>query len=265
MNSDFNIYFLFLPLFGFLIGLIVSIFGGGGGFFYVPLLTILFNIPVQVAVATSLASIIPTTVFGAFAHYKQGYVNGPIGLMFGFTGIIGTLIGVYLTTLIPTLVLKKLFGIVIILLVIPILFRVNNNNNNNNSEDKYDYLNVINFKKISISSFFGLLSGIMAGLFGVSGTPPVIAGLYKLRFPVRLVIGTSIFILFFNAVSGLLGHLVVGHINLTLIILLGGGAAVGARMGPDLLKKIKNDVLDKIFRIFFICLSILFGIIMIIK
>ena len=125
MSFDFNTSFLLLPLFGFIIGLLVSMFGGGGGGLYVPLLTVLFNVPIQVAIATSLASVIPTTIFGAYAHYKQGNVNIQIGLIIGITGILGTLIGVYLSTLIPSLILRKLFGIISILLVIPMLFRKN--------------------------------------------------------------------------------------------------------------------------------------------
>jgi uncharacterized membrane protein YfcA len=40
MSFDFTTSFLFLPLFGFVIGILVSMFGGGGGGLYVPLLTI---------------------------------------------------------------------------------------------------------------------------------------------------------------------------------------------------------------------------------
>lgn len=262
MSFDFTTSFLFLPLFGLVIGLLVSMFGGGGGGLYVPLLTLLFNVPIQVAVATSLASIIPTTIFGAYAHHKQGNVNVRIGLIFGITGIIGTLLGVYFSTLIPSFILRKLFGIVSILLVIPILFKKKKKGNNG---DNPDDLKIINLAKASISSIFGLLSGIMAGLFGVSGTLPVITGLYILRFPANMVIGTSVFVLFFNAVSGLFGHIAVGHINFILIILLGGSAAIGALIGPRLMKRIKTDVLDKGFKIFVIGLTILTGLMMIIK
>ena len=263
MSFDFTTSFLFLPLFGFVIGLLVSMFGGGGGGLYVPLLTLLFNVPIQVAVATSLASIIPTTMFGAYAHHKQGNVNVPIGLIFGITGIIGTLIGVYFSTLIPSLILRKLFGIIALLLVIPVLLR--RKKKENKHRDNLDDLKIINLKKVSISSIFGILSGVMAGLFGISGTLPVITGLYILGFPANMVIGTSVFVLIFNAISGLFGHLAVGHINFILIILLGGSAAIGAQIGPHLLKKIKADALEKIFGIVFISLTILMGLIMIIK
>ena len=263
MSFDFTTAYLSLPLFGFVIGLLVSMFGGGGGGLYVPLLTLLFNVPIQVAVATSLASIIPTTLFGAYAHHKQGNVNIPIGLIFGATGIIGTLMGVYFSTLIPPFILRKLFGILAILFVIPIFFR--RNKKAIEQSDKLDDLKIINLKKVSISSIFGLLSGIMSGLFGVSGGAPVAAGLYILGFPANIVIGTSVFVLFFNAVSGLFGHLAVGHINFILIILLGGSAAIGALLGPRLLKRIKADVLEKWFKIILTILLTVMGFMMIIK
>jgi uncharacterized protein len=263
MSFDFTIAYLSLPLFGFVIGLLVSMFGGGGGGLYVPLLTLLFNVPIQVAVATSLASIIPTTLFGAYAHHKQGNVNIPIGLIFGTTGIIGTLMGVYFSTLIPPFILRKLFGILVILFVIPIFFR--RNKKAIEQSDKLDDLKIINLKKVSISSIFGLLSGTMSGLFGVSGGAPVAAGLYILGFPANIVIGTSVFVLFFNAVSGLFGHLAVGHINFILIILLGGSAAIGALLGPRLLKRIKADVLEKWFKIILTILLTVMGFMMIIK
>ena len=57
-----DIHLILLPLFGFFIGLIVSMFGGGGGGFYVPVLILIFGVTPQVAVATSLASVLPTTV-----------------------------------------------------------------------------------------------------------------------------------------------------------------------------------------------------------
>jgi uncharacterized protein len=263
MNFEFTTSFLFLLLFGFVIGLLVSMFGGGGGGLYVLLLILLFNVPIQVAVATSLASIIPTTLFGAYAHHKQGNVNVPIGLIFGTTGIIGTLTGVYFSTLTPPFILRKLFGIIALLLVIPVFFR------RKKKENKYnvnlDDLKIINLIKVSISSVFGLLPGVMTGLYGVSGTLPVIAGLYKLGFPATMVIGTSIFVLILNAISGLFGHFAVGHINFILIILLGAGAALGTQIGPNLLKKIKADALKKIFGIVFISLTILMGLMMIMK
>jgi len=69
--------------------------------------TLLFNVPIQVAVATSLASIIPTTIFGAYAHHKQGNVNVP-KVDFRYNRNIRHIDGVYFSTLIPSFILSKL-------------------------------------------------------------------------------------------------------------------------------------------------------------
>ena len=134
INFDPN--FFWLPLVGFVIGLLVTMFGGGGGFFYVPILTLLFNIPVQLAVATSLAAMIPTTIIGFIEHNRKGNVNIKIGIIFGIAGLAGTIAGAYVSNLFSALLLKKLFGIYAIVLTIPMLFTSINKGKKKNEEKK---------------------------------------------------------------------------------------------------------------------------------
>jgi uncharacterized membrane protein YfcA len=243
-----DINLIFLPLFGFLIGLLVSTLGGGGGGLFVPVLILLFGIPTQLAIATSLASVLPTTVTGAISHYRQGNVDIRTGLILGIGGIIGTLIGAYIANNIPSIILSKILGIFTLVMVIPMaasaLKRRKNTDENKGDKNKKESLRLTGSKRI-IASFFGVASGIMAGVFGISGTPPVIAGLYSLGLPAILVVGTSVFVLIFNSVAGIGGYYLLGRLDLTLIILLGGGSAVGAFIGPLILKKIDPKTLEK--------------------
>jgi len=62
-----------------------------------------------------------------------------------------------------------------------------------------------------------------------------------------MVVGTSVFVLIFNSIAGISGFYLLGRLDLTLIILLGGGAAVGALIGPLLLKKINPNTFEKIY------------------
>ena len=117
--------------------------------------------------------------------------------------------------------------------------------------------------KTFLGSLFGIVSGTMAGLFGISGTPPVTAGLYIFRFPAVAVVGTSLFVLTFNAVSGLSGYYLLGQFNLTLIILLGGGGALGAFIAPHIVKKINEQTIERIYAPLLITLNLIISFAMI--
>ncbi|MBZ2166477.1 sulfite exporter TauE/SafE family protein [Methanobacterium spitsbergense] len=264
---------IFLPLFGFLIGLLVSTLGGGGGGLFVPILTLVFGIPTQVAIATSLASVLPTTLMGAFSHYRQGNVEIRTGLILGIGGIIGTLLGAYFANMIPSILLRKILGIFTLIMLIPMLLSVRKrrkdtdeiiegNEDNNKDENKINSNRLTGTKRI-IASFFGVASGIMAGVFGISGTPPVIAGLYSLGLPAMLVVGTSVFVLIFNSVAGIGGYYLLGRLDMTLIILLGGGSAIGAFLGPVLLKKIDSATIEKIYAPLLVGMMLILGLAMI--
>ncbi|MDI3483035.1 MAG: uncharacterized protein PWQ88_906 [Candidatus Methanomethylophilaceae archaeon] len=254
------VWILALVLVGFGIGLLVSIFGGGGGFFYVPILTLLFGVPTQFAVSTSLASIIPTTLVGSISHYRMRNVNIRIGITFGIGGIIGALIGAYISSLLSPSLLGRLFGLFMIILSIPMLLSVKQRVKNVDTERATPPLTK---KRIMTGAVFGILSGSMAGLFGLSGTPPVMAGLYIMGLPAATVVGTSLFVLFFNAVFGLAGHLVLGQIDLVLTLFLALGATAGAFLGPRFLGKAKNSTLEKIYGPLFTVMVFAIGLIMI--
>jgi len=256
---DFNL--LMLPLFGFLIGLLVSTLGGGGGGLYAPILILVFGISPQVAVATSLASVLPTTAVGAFSHHREGNVDIRTGLILGIGGIVGTLIGAYFANLIPSNLLEKILGIFILIMLIPMirnLLQRRRKEKEEQNENKEKTATLTIYRKI-IASFFGVASGILAGIFGISGTPPVIAGLYSLGLPAVMVIGTSVFVLIFNSVAGIGGYFLLGKLDIPLVLLLGSGAVVGAFLGPKLLKKINPKTLEKVYGPILVSIMLIMG------
>jgi uncharacterized membrane protein YfcA len=263
MNFTFNPSYLWLPIIGLAIGLLVTIFGGGGGFFYIPILTLLFNVPTQLAAATSLAATIPTVIVGSIEHYRKGNINLRVGAIFGVAGLVGALVGAYLSGLVSSALLQKLFGAYALALTIPMVLTSRNRLKNLGGEAKA--LPPLSSSRIILCVIFGLVSGIMAGLFGTSGTASIVAGLYILGLPVTVVVGTSVLVVLFNAVSGFAGHLIVGQFDLMLLLLLGSGSVIGGFLGPRILAKINVQTLEKVYGILFILLVISFGIIMILK
>jgi uncharacterized membrane protein YfcA len=81
--------YILLPLVGFLIGLLVISLGGGGGMFYVGVLTAFFNIPPAIAASTSLATMIPAVALGSYSHWKAGNVNMKVGSIMLAGGMVG--------------------------------------------------------------------------------------------------------------------------------------------------------------------------------
>ena len=255
-----DIHLILLPLFGLVIGLLVSMFGGGGGGFFAPVLILIFGVTPQVAVATSLASVLPTTAVSSFSHFRQGNVDLRTGLILGIGGIIGTLIGADIANIIPPTLLQKILGIFTLIMLIPMLRSLVQRHQKlkEKNEDKEETVTLTGPRRV-IASFFGVASGLLAGVFGISGTPPIIAGLYSLGLPAAMVVGTSVFVLIFNSIAGIGGFYLLGRLDLTLIILLGGGAAVGAFIGPLLLKKINPKTFEKIYGPVIVGIMVIFG------
>ena len=255
-----DIHLILLPLFGLIIGLLVSMFGGGGGGFFAPVLILIFGVTPQVAIATSLASVLPTSIVSTFSHFRQGNVDFRTGLILGIGGIIGTLIGANIANIIPPAFLQKILGIFTLIMLIPMLRSLvqRHQKMKEKNKDKKEKLTLTGPKRV-IASFFGVASGLLAGVFGISGTPPIVAGLYSLGLPAAMVVGTSVFVLIFNSIAGVGGFYLLGRLDLTLIILLGGGAAVGAFIGPLLLKKINPKTFEKIYGPVIVGIMVIFG------
>lgn len=255
-----------LPAAGLIIGLLVSLMGGGGGIFYVGMLTGLFAIPMDQAVSVSLATIIPTTLAASISHYRAGNVKIKEGLLLVAGGIVGVIAGSYLILIIPIKLLKILFGIFLLVMGAGMVISQRKKHSkellkderleeqNSNGENDYSKLFII--KGLT----FGLLGGLMSGMLGVSGTPPILAGLYSLGLSSLEVVGTSVMVLFFIAVSGVVTHSAFGTMNWLLVIMLACGTISGAILGPILSKRINKKALDKFYTPFFIVFIILMAI-----
>jgi len=263
-HSSFEYIDLWLPLVGFLVGLIGTLIGGGGGgFFFIPILTILFGVPAQVAVATSLAATLPICMVGSIGHYRNDNIDVRLGLIMAGAGILGALGGAGFTSLITHKQLIICYGsyaIVIALLMIRSIWNKQRCEANGieQSEDP-------KFLKIAKGTFFGFLAGVITATFGTTGATPAQAGLLAMRKPVKVVIGTSLMVVMANTTSALGAHFLVGKIDLTLVFFLTAGTILGALAGPKLLKGAKLERIDGPIRLWYALGMILFGIIMIIS
>lgn len=261
-HSAFEYSYLWLPLVGFIIGLLAAIIGGGGGFFFPPILILFFKVDAQIAVATSLAATLPICVVGAIGHYRHKNIDVRMGLIFGAAGILGALLGASLTGLMTAETLKTTFGIYSILLAFLMIY--NNYRDKKAKAKGKETPNGLTAGRISRGSFYGFVGGLITGTFGTSGTAPVLAGLFALGMPLKLVVGTSLMVIFINTVSALGAHFLVGQIDMTLVYFLAGGAMIGAFIGTRFLANIKIGRTEGSVKYSYAFAIAFFGIIMII-
>lgn len=260
--SDYESIYLILPVIGFVIGLFGTMLGGGGGFFFLPLLTLIIGAPAHVAVATSLTATLPIGIVGTLGHYHKGNVDWKTSRIFILAGIVGALGGAAFTGLISARQLKTAFGIYSILIALNMSFSTwRNKLKQNNGTLKPLSLG----GRITRGTFFGFFAGAISGTFGTSGTAPVMAGLFSMRIPIKMVIGSSLLIVFVNAIFAASAHFVVGQIDLTLVGFLTSGSAIGALIGTKWLTKVKVEKSENGIRHVYAIAMVIIGLFMIFK
>lgn len=250
--------YIALPIVGFIVGLLIISFGGGGGAVYVGILTAFFNISPAIAASTSLATTIPTAAVGTFSHWKAGNVNWRFGLTMLIGGIAGSVAGSLCSGFLPESLYNRITGLILLLLAVQML--ASYIKKKRKKADEPD-TNRANRKSNTVKAVcFGLLGGMMSGLVGLSGGGPIIAGLMILGCRALETVGTSVLVLFGIAVTGFLTHLGIGIIDWELVGLLTIGTVCGAFAGPLLLKRLNRQKLEKVLEpVLFLMIVIMGG------
>ena len=259
--SEFQQSYLWLPLVGVMVGMLATMIGSGGGFFFPLILMLFFGTPSHVAVATSLAATLPLCIVGSVVHYRRGNIYFRLVVIFGIAGVAGAVAGAGITRLLNTEQLKIAFGLYSLLLAGIIFF--NNRKRRKLNHQNKELGNMPKGKRLALSSAYGFAGGIISGIFGTSGAAPVLAGLVAMNTPLRLVVGTSLAVVFINTFSALGGHALLGEIDLTLVLFLTAGTVAGAAAGPRLLGKIKLERSEGNIRQWFALIILIFGLILI--
>lgn len=108
---------------GLFVGLCAGFMGIGGGLILIPLLIYGFGLTQHQAQGTSLAIMIPPITFlAALRYYYSGNVKVNMAIFIAAGFAIGGLIGADLVQRIPDLVLRKIFGLILLLVSVKMLF-----------------------------------------------------------------------------------------------------------------------------------------------
>ncbi len=255
-------YELLLPLFGFLVLIVASMTGIGGGVFFVPLLTLFFGFSPAHAVGTSLTVIIFGGVSATIGYTRQRRVFFKTGLLLALATVPGSIFGAYLTSILPAEILGLIFGAFLVVVAVRMIFNSGLLRRKGPRSQDFKLINresdlFLDKKRLSLCTGLSFFGGLVSGLLGVGGgiiLVPIMV--FLLLIPLHTAVATSMFTMIFTSISGAVQHWTLGNVNIEYALLLAVGALAGAQIGAWLCKKISGEKLSLIFAILVLVVSV---------
>ncbi|MFK4789825.1 sulfite exporter TauE/SafE family protein [Microbacterium sp. ZW T5_56] len=197
---------------GLAAGLLSGLFGVGGGTVIVPMLVMLLAFDQRIAAGTSLAAIVPTAAVGVISYAVGGNVAWIPALILAAGSVVGAQIGTALLPRISQTALRWGFVAFVVLVIISLFFVVP-------SRDAELHVTWLTGPGLVL---LGLVTGVLAGLLGVGGGVVVVPLLMLLFGASDLIAkGTSLLMMIPTALSGTIGNIRRGNVDLL------GGALIG--------------------------------------
>lgn len=114
---------LMLIAIGIVTGFMAGLLGIGGAIIMTPALVFLIGFSQTNAQGTSLAVMLPPIgIIAAYNYYKAGHVNIKFAIILAVCFLVGSWFGSKIAVDIPQQTLKKIFGILLLLVSIKMLF-----------------------------------------------------------------------------------------------------------------------------------------------
>jgi len=244
----------------FMVGLVFSMFGQGGGSFFVPIM-VAFAIPFHDAASTSLFMLMATSVSAAIIYGRSRMIDWKLALLIDpLTDLLAFVSG-YFAIRVSGSILKILFALVLLLSSYFMFKRVTEHKNSASKPKRFGfwhrrfggheyYVNLL--VAIPLSG----TSGVLAGLLGIS------CGLFKVPLlvllcgvPMKIAVATSSFMVALTGLGGFLGHSLSETIDWKLAILLSVAAFAGGQIGSRISVKLDKALLKRFFGALLVLIS----------
>jgi uncharacterized membrane protein YfcA len=254
-----------LLIFGgsFLAGIVGALAGLGGGILIVPMLTLIFGLPFQEAAGASLVAVIATSSGAAAAYVRNKITNIRIGTFLGLATTAGAVCGALLSGLVSSSVLFVLFGIVLIVSIIPQVVKLGEELPSGVHNDRW--ANIFKFSGSYPDQRLGrevayeasgtpwalalmYAAGVISGLLGIgSGVFKVLAMDSIMRLPLKVSTTTSNLMIGVTAAASAGIYFAHGQIHPIITAPVALGVLAGAVIGTRILPLLSNRMLRLLF------------------
>lgn len=260
--TDITTYAILVPILlavGAVAGTLAGLLGVGGGIVIVPVLYWLTEVglldvdpgvAIHFAVATSLLTIIPTSVSSARAHHRKGSIDLPMFRAWAPYIVVGALVGGILAANVNAAALSAVFGVIALLVVLNML--------NPRPIVLADAPPMHPLARAAIAGPIGAFSAMM----GIGGGTLSVPAMTLMSFPVHRAVGTAALFGLMIAVPGILGYALagqdidgllpysVGFINLPAAIIISVATFIFAPIGANIAHRLNARALRLAFAVF---------------
>jgi len=253
---------LFLLSMGAVAGMFAGLLGIGGGIIIVPVLAMVFtsqgisvDVYMHVAIGTSLATIVITSLSSIRAHHKHQAINWAVVNVMTVGVFTGGLLGAVVAKFIPGENLKLIFSIFLFLIAAQMFF--------GNTTKPHRTLPAKPGMIVAGTSI-----GMVASLMGVGGGSMTVPFLTWCNMSIRNAVATSSAIGFPIAVSGTIGFIITGwsvpdrplmsfgYVNLPAFFSIVVASVLFAPLGAWIAHRISPLILKRIFAGFLFILGV---------
>jgi len=241
---------------GLIGGTVSGLLGVGGGIVIVPVLeaTLAYlgvdaAVRMPIAVATSLATIVPTSIASSRAHHRRGVVDLDIATRWAPAIAIGAVIGSLAGSQVQARVLTGVFGVVAALMALKMLLPLDGRTL------------AAEVPRGPRGQVVPLVIGIVSSMMGIGGGTLSVPALTLMNQPVHRAVGTANLLGLAIAIPGTLGYLfarpvaavppgTIGYVSLLSLLLLAPATVLAAPWGARLAHRLDKRKLSAAFGLF---------------
>ncbi|MCK5082536.1 MAG: sulfite exporter TauE/SafE family protein [Candidatus Omnitrophica bacterium] len=248
----------------FFIALFFSMFGMGGGLFYMPVFLFFLKDHADASFLSFLC-IFVTAISAMSVYYRKGLIDWKLVKYLGAPLIGVVFVTGFLSRSAPNAVLRDLLGVTLVLAGIFMVFsikeisgfaRIGQHLSRLFPDREYHFAPIVLTPLILFIGFLSGMSGVAGGVFEI----PIMIGL--LRTSAHTAVATSSAIVTMVALSGALGRLISNHhgavFSLPLVICIVFGALLGGQLGPNISTKLDKKIFKRICGLFVLSIGAYF-------
>jgi hypothetical protein len=259
-------------------GLLGALLGVGGGIFIVPAMVLAFHLPMKIAVAASIVSVIATSNAGGSSYVDQRITNLRLGMFLEVFTTVGAVSGSVLALYLSEWLMLLIFAAMLAYMAyaafatryldeqrisvddfaraqpdrISVWLNLRGSYYDEAAQRDVDY--VVN--GVPIGASIAGMAGIASGLLGVGGGVLKVSAMNQyMNVPMKAAVGTSKLMIGVTAAVSSILFFMAGVIHFAVVGPIAVGTTAGATIGTMIMNRLHSSWLKKLFSILMLYLA----------